>query len=426
MINSLKINQLFSEAFEFYKEQKLELSKKKYEEIIKLDPLNLQSYNNLGLIHKQIGNFDEAIKLFNRAIKIDSSYQNAYNNLGIVYLEKGNFFNAIDNFTKLISINSNQFAAYCNLGLCYEKINETEKAIHAYNMVPHIDKNYLNAQYNLGLLYFKIKQYKKTIKIFKDINFKKSQSYLLKSLYELNDKEKLSKKLDIEIENKNINALNGSIVYLSKNKFGIRKKNLFCENPLDFIQKINLNEICDFKDLFVKTINTIIESDEFKINPQPLLVNGTQSANNIFFNKNNNIPKIKNIIDSEIQNYYKKFLSSEEGFLKYWPKNYFLDGWMVKMKSGGNIKPHIHEHGWLSGSIYINVPKKTDLNSGNLVVSLDDKKKEDLENSQNSNFKIINVKTGTLCLFPASLFHYTIPFKSDEDRIVLAFDVIAN
>ena len=66
------------------------------------------------------------------------------------------------------------------------------------------------------------------------------------------------------------------------------------------------------------------------------------------------------------------------------------------------------------------------LNSGNLVVSLDDKKKEDFENSQNSSFKIIDVKTGTLCLFPASLFHYTIPFKSDEDRIVLAFDVIAN
>ena len=426
MINNLKINQLFTEAFKFYNEQKLDQSKSKYEEIIELDPLNLQSHNNLGLIHKQIGNFDEAIKLFNRAIKIDSSYQNAYNNLGIVFLQKGNFYNAIDNFKKLISINSHQFSAYCNLGLCYEKINEPEKAIHVYNMVPSEDKNYLNAQYNLGLLYFKTKQYKKTIKIFKNINFKKSQSYLLKSLYELNHKEKLSKKLDIEIENKNINALNGSIIYLSKNKFGIRKKNLFCENPLDFVQVTDLNEICDFKDLFVKTSNNIIESDEFKINPQPLLINGIQSANNIFFNKNNNIPKLKNIIDSEIQNYYKKFLNSEEGFLKNWPRNYYIDGWLVKMKSGGNINPHIHEHGWLSGSIYINVPKKMDLNSGNLVVSLDDKTKEDLENFQNSNFKIINVKTGTLCLFPASLFHYTIPFKSDEDRIVLAFDVIAN
>ena len=425
MINSLKINQLFADAIELFKKQKFDLSKKKFEEIILLDPQNLQSYNNLGLIYKNFGDLDKSIYFFKKAIEIDPYYQNAYNNIGIVLLEKGYFLDAIENFKILIKINPNQYAAYCNLGLCYEKTNEMEKAINAYMVVPTEDKNYLNAQYNLGLLYFKIKQYEKTIKIFKNINFKKSQSYLLKSFYELNHAERLSKKLDIEIKNKTINALIGSIVYLSKKKFNIKKKNLFCENPLDFVQIIDLNKVCNFKNLFKNTCNEILESNDFKINPQPLLINGSQSANNIFFNRNRNISKIKNIINSEIQNYYKKFLGSKEGFLKKWPKNYYMDGWLVKMNSGGNIKPHIHEHGWLSGSIYINVPKKTDLNSGNLVVSLDDKKKEDFENSQNSNFKIINVKTGNLCLFPASLFHYTIPFKSNEDRIVLAFDVIA-
>ena len=32
--------------------------------------------------------------------------------------------------------------------------------------------------------------------------------------------------------------------------------------------------------------------------------------------------------------------------------------------------------------------------------------------------------TGSMCLFPASLLHYTIPFESLEERIVLAFDVV--
>ena len=425
MINNFKINQLFNEAIKLYNEKKLNLSKEKYEEIIALDSQNLQSFNNLGLIHKNLGEIDKSIIFFKRALEINPNYQNAYNNLGIVLLEKGNFLDAIQNFKKLIKINPNQFVAYCNLGLCYEKTNEIEKAIHIYSLVPSEDKNFLSAQYNLGLLYFKIKQYKKTIKIFERINFKKSQSYLLKSFYELNNIKKLSEKLDIEIKNETINALNGSIVYLTKNKFGIKKKNLFCENPLDFIKIIDLNTVCDFEDLFINTSKDILGSDDFKINPQPLLVNGTQSANNIFLNKNNKIPKIKNIINSEIQNYYKKFLYSEEGFLKNWPKNYYIDGWLVKMRSGGNIEPHIHEHGWLSGSIYINVPKKKYLDSGNLVISLDDKKKDNFKNTDKSNFKIINVKTGTLCLFPASLFHYTIPFKSNEDRIVLAFDMIA-
>jgi hypothetical protein len=37
---------------------------------------------------------------------------------------------------------------------------------------------------------------------------------------------------------------------------------------------------------------------------------------------------------------------------------------------------------------------------------------------------IIDVVTGSLCLFPSSLHHYTVPFEEKEDRIVLAFDVI--
>jgi hypothetical protein len=38
--------------------------------------------------------------------------------------------------------------------------------------------------------------------------------------------------------------------------------------------------------------------------------------------------------------------------------------------------------------------------------------------------KIIDVVTGNLVLFPASLLHYTIPFDSKDERTVLAFDVI--
>ena len=37
--------------------------------------------------------------------------------------------------------------------------------------------------------------------------------------------------------------------------------------------------------------------------------------------------------------------------------------------------------------------------------------------------EIIDITTGSLVLFPASLTHYSIPFESEQERIVLAFDV---
>jgi len=82
----------------------------------------------------------------------------------------------------------------------------------------------------------------------------------------------------------------------------------------------------------------------------------------------------------------------------------------------------MHEEGWLSGSIYINVPQKKTVDSGNLVVCIDDKE-EEADPNKNPK-KSIDVVTGSICLFPSSLLHYTIPFEADEERTVLAFDVI--
>ena len=67
-------------------------------------------------------------------------------------------------------------------------------------------------------------------------------------------------------------------------------------------------------------------------------------------------------------------------------------------------------------------PPKSKNDTGNLVLSLGDQGYNlGAEQSQQS---IIDVVTGSLCLFPSSLHHYTVPFKEKEARIVLAFDII--
>ena len=93
------------------------------------------------------------------------------------------------------------------------------------------------------------------------------------------------------------------------------------------------------------------------------------------------------------------------------------------MKNGGELSAHIHDEGWITGSIYINVPPKSKKDSGNLVVATHDPK---YGKGNTKDIKSIDVVTGSLCLFPSSLLHYTIPFESNEDRIVLAFDMIPN
>ena len=42
------------------------------------------------------------------------------------------------------------------------------------------------------------------------------------------------------------------------------------------------------------------------------------------------------------------------------------------MRSGGELRPHIYEHGRLGGAVYINVPDKNETDKGNFVVCVDE------------------------------------------------------
>ena len=216
-------------------------------------------------------------------------------------------------------------------------------------------------------------------------------------------------------------AIIGSLSCRSALKYGLEKSNSFCTKPLSYVLHNDLNTRYDFEKTFVKTAKSILNENRISNRRQSLLVNGNQTSGNIFDLKNDDTNEIQNIIRTEVEKYRAKFKKSEEGLIKKMPAEYSLYGWLISMKNGGNLKPHIHTEGWLSGSIYINVPQKLKVNSGNLVVSLGED--NDAIDARINEKKIINVVTGSMVLFPASLMHYTLPFESEEERIVLAFDV---
>jgi tetratricopeptide (TPR) repeat protein len=249
----------------------------------------------------------------------------------------------------------------------------------------------------------------------------KTHKRLLMCLFQQDKKSVFFDELDYLINQDKANAVIGSLACRSALKYGLEKPNLFCTKPLNYVLHNDLNTRYDFEKTFVKKAKSILNENRILNRRQSLLVNGNQTLGNIFDIKNDDTNEIQNIIRAEVEKYRAKFKKSEEGLIKKMPTEYSLYGWLISMKSGGELKPHIHENGWLSGSIYINVPRKLKVDSGNLVVALGED--NDATDTRINEKKTINVVTGSMVLFPASLTHYTIPFESEEERIVLAFDV---
>jgi len=91
------------------------------------------------------------------------------------------------------------------------------------------------------------------------------------------------------------------------------------------------------------------------------------------------------------------------------------------LKNNGFQESHNHSSGWLSAVFYLDIPDKLKGDEGNIEFSL-----HGYEFPKNSNIipkKKIEPKDGKLILFPSTLYHKTIPFKSKKERISMAFDL---
>jgi Tfp pilus assembly protein PilF len=386
-----------------------------------IEPDYAEAHSNLGNVLKEIGLIDESIVSYKKALAIKPDYAEAHSNLGINLKELGQLSEAVISYRKAIDIKPDYAEAYSNLGNALQDLGKIDEAVTSYKKALAIKPDFSEVRFNLGICLLENRQYKKSAEQLKLTNFGKSKSYLLKSLYELDDQYIFYDQLDDLIRQDEVDSIIGSLCSRSEIRYGINRPNPFCNDPLKYVLKTDLIEKCDFTNVFVEIAKNILNKDTASYKNQNLLDNGYQTAGNLFLLKSDLMEEVKRILDSEIEKYRLFFKDSEEGFIKHWPKEYNLHGWIISMKSGGELHPHMHEEGWISGSVYINVPLKSKSDSGNLVVGIDS---EDLGASTNKTIKkSIDVVTGSLCLFPASLLHYTIPFESEEERIVLAFDV---
>ena len=124
----------------------------------------------------------------------------------------------------------------------------------------------------------------------------------------------------------------------------------------------------------------------------------------------------------EINTYYKNFSAEPCKFISSWPASYSLKGWFVQLKKDGYQTSHIHPSGWLSGVVYLKTVAPLENNEGAIELSLHGYDLPILDEAYPK--KVHQPNVGDIVLFPSSLFHRTIPFTTDDERCVIAFDLV--
>ena len=385
-----------------------------------LSPQDPAAHNNLGNTLKELRRLEEAEVSYGQAIVLRPDFAEAHNNLGITFKELGKLEEAEASCRQAIVLKPDFAEAHNNLGNTLQELGRLEEAEVSYGQAIELKPNYVDAHNNLGSTLKKLGKYEDAIYQFDLANNPYSKALSLECLYMNKSYSEYDERLHFISANDDKNIRIAAVSAFTSNQMKKKDPYRFCPDPLDFISIKNLDE---YEHQSKNLINEIMkESSGYQLIWESRTTkSGFQSRSDLFNKPSKAISNLESIIQQAVNDYYNKFRSETNIFIKSWPSEYKLYGWFNRMLKNGYQTSHIHTSGWLSGVIYLKTMTSNN-NEGAIEFGLHGYDLPLIDKDYPR--KIHRPKIGDIALFPSSLFHRTIPFSSDSERCVIAFDLV--
>jgi uncharacterized protein (TIGR02466 family) len=399
-----------------------------YAQAIRIQPSFFEAHGNLGTILQRQGKLAEAIASYQKGLQINPQDARGHFNLGTALRDKGDLAAAINAYKKAIQLFPNYTDAHNNLGETLRDFGDMDAAVKSYQAALALNASHPNANYNMAEFLYLAKQYDEAIPYFERSQLDDWQARKLYCLYKAEKFDAFKASRD-GLASGMANTL--PFVATLSTHYSINFKEPdpynFCKNAFDFVYQQPIAELAIPNSALLKQLLHDINSADIAERVQGMLTNGKQSAGNLFKRPEASFRALAELIKQEFINYKNKFSDADCELIKSFPTELeFTSSWYVKMRQGGHLSPHIHEIGWLSGAVYLAMPKPKDSsNEGAFEYGTHGDNYPILPPLQLSSFPTAQVmpKVGDIVLFPSSLFHRTIPFNANAERICIAFDL---
>jgi len=393
-----------------------------YEKAIALEPGFFEAMVNLGVCLQEQGRLHDAIAVYQRALTIEQDAK-VYFNLGTALKNEGKLEEAIDSYNKALELEPNYAEVHSNLGEVLRDQGRYEESVTFYKQALDIDPNLPVANYSLAVYLYDSGDLKGALEHFKASQFADWEERMLYCLYKTERYDEFKQNLEQLKAVKHNSPFLSTLAQHYAENFGEKSDYNFCPDPMSFVFHTNIPELKGEDSELREALLTEIRSADVSEKMQGRLYNGVQSAGNLLKRPEPVFQQLAKLVEDAVDRYRKNFAGADCEFIKSFPKKTVIaSSWYVRMNQGGHLNSHIHEEGWISGAMYLSLPtNKSHEHEGSIEVSThgdDYPKKHD-----NFQVQALAPEVGDFIMFPSSLFHRTIPFSSDEERICIAFDL---
>lgn len=397
-----------------------------YQKAIALNPQFFEAHGNLGTVFQRLGMLDKAISSYQYGLNINSQDARGHFNLGTALRDKGSLTDSISSYKKAIALFPNYTDAYNNLGETLRDHGDMDAAVKNYQEALSRNQGHPNANYNMGEFLYLAKHYNEAVLHFDRSGLDDWQARSMVCLYKAERFDDFKHRLDHVVKtSRHTSPLISTLATHYAINFEQDNPYNFCPNGLDFVYQSSISELAEPNSLLLQQLLSDIENTDIAERVQGMLHYGKQSAGNLFKRPEDSFKQLAALVLQEFSHYKHRFTDADCELIQSFPDDFeFTSSWYVKMQQGGHLSPHIHEIGWISGAVYLAMPTNN-VDEGAFEYGMHGDDYPMQPNKSTTNFPTTSTlpNVGDIVLFPSSLFHRTIPFKANEQRICIAFDL---
>ncbi|MEO1143787.1 MAG: tetratricopeptide repeat protein, partial [Pseudomonadota bacterium] len=329
------------------------------------------AYNNLGACYIELQRFDEGLDAYAKAVDLKPDYVPALRNYGAALRDVGRLDEA-EKILEKIPVLQPEFAlGFLSLGVTKAKLEKMDEAAECLEQALKLEPEMREAHYELGKVFKYQGDMNKALEHFEKVDSMIARVQVLELLHDMGNRDELLPRLKklCDAEPKNLRA--AAFSAYASHQYEMDNLHSFARDPMDLVSVSDLSDRLDYSPRMLTEL--MLAADELTTVWQHATTRGgTQTHGNLFDPalQNEQFSKLEKLIRKELRGYREKFKDCPDGIINDFPRDFTLKGWRVKLMKAGFQKPHIHSGGWISGVLYLKIPKQIEGNEGSIAFSL--------------------------------------------------------
>lgn len=412
----------FNLGFALAAANRLEPASASYRKALQINPTFFEAWGNLGTLAQRRGHLDEAITAYRKALAIHEDAQGLFN-IATALRDSGRLEEAVSAYTRSLALGPDNPNTHNNLGETLRDQGRMDAAVEAYQAALKRDSKHPRANYNMAEYYVYAHQYDQAVPYFERSGLDDFEERVLYCLYKSEQFAAFKTGLDRMLASgPHTRPFLATLSAHYAHNFSTEDTCRFCPNGLEFVYRRSIPELTGTQSKLRQQLMRDIAQVAIEARSQGRLHHGVQSAGNLFKRPESSFRKLGALVRQEFERYRAQFADSDCALITHFPRTLeFTSSWYVRMRQGGHLDAHIHEIGWISGAVYLAMPPAGASEEGAFEYGMHG---DDLP-VRGVDFPAGRVlpEVGDIVLFPSSLFHRTVPFNSDVERVCIAFDL---